>query len=370
MFSRRFRRVLPAVCLALFAGPAVPPLLAQARGAVVPPPAAPDTIARDDNGQATIRAVRIERAIQLDGRLDEEIYQHDPADRRLHPAGAERGRASHREDRGVGVLRRPQRLRQRARCWDSHPEREVDHRAAPRQQQHHAERELHLRLRHVPRSAQRATSSRPTPLGALRDQAIVDDVLNSNWNTVWDVRTGRFEGGWTRNSSIPFKSLRYRGAGTAGLGRQLPAGREVEERVSRTSRRCRRRYGTDGDQPHGSGRRRWSASRRRAVEEHRAEAIRRGVDGHRRTARPRRRPTTSDGNAGFDFKYGLTREPHRRRDRAHRFRAGRRGPAAGEPDALQPVLPGEARLLPRGAGDLRVRRRRFGQRRHARATCR
>ena len=61
-----------------------------------------------------------------------------------------------------------------------------------------------------------------TPLGALRDQAIVDDVLNVNWNTVWDVRTGVFEGGWTAEFVIPFKSLRYpdpghrSGASTSG----------------------------------------------------------------------------------------------------------------------------------------------------------
>src|SRR3954462_14764743 len=78
MFCRRFRRVLLAVCLSLFAGPAASPLLAQARGPVVPPPAAPATVARDGNGQAPIRAVRIQRAIELDGRLDEEGYQTTP----------------------------------------------------------------------------------------------------------------------------------------------------------------------------------------------------------------------------------------------------------------------------------------------------
>jgi hypothetical protein len=48
-----------------------------------------------------------------------------------------------------------------------------------------------------------------SPLGAMRDQTIVDDVLNVSWNTVWDVRTARFEQGWTLEMAIPFKSLRY-----------------------------------------------------------------------------------------------------------------------------------------------------------------
>jgi hypothetical protein len=48
------------------------------------------------------------------------------------------------------------------------------------------------------------------PLGARADQAVTDEGnLNVDWNPVWDVRTGRFEGGWTVEMAIPFKSLRY-----------------------------------------------------------------------------------------------------------------------------------------------------------------
>jgi len=32
---------------------------------------------------------------------------------------------------------------------------------------------------------------------------------NGDWNTVWDVRARRFEGGWTAEAAVPFKSLRY-----------------------------------------------------------------------------------------------------------------------------------------------------------------
>ena len=49
------------------------------------------------------------------------------------------------------------------------------------------------------------------PLGARADQAVTDEGnLNPDWNPVWDVRTGRFEGGWTVEMAIPFKSLRYK----------------------------------------------------------------------------------------------------------------------------------------------------------------
>ena len=65
---------------------------------------------------------------------------------------------------------------------------------------------------------------------------------------------------------------------------------------------------------------------------------------------------------------------HRQSDRRlhlqHRLRAGGGGRAAGEPDALQPVLSREARFLPRGPRHLRLRPRRRqrqpGRRRRAR----
>ena len=48
------------------------------------------------------------------------------------------------------------------------------------------------------------------PLAARADEWITDEGNpNSDWNPVWSVRTGRFEGGWTAEMAIPFKSLRY-----------------------------------------------------------------------------------------------------------------------------------------------------------------
>ena len=51
------------------------------------------------------------------------------------------------------------------------------------------------------------------PLGAQREQAIADGQYIESWNTVWDVKSARFEGGWTTEMVIPFKSLRYREPG-------------------------------------------------------------------------------------------------------------------------------------------------------------
>ena len=60
------------------------------------------------------------------------------------------------------------------------------------------------------------------PLGALAEFGITNEGNpNSDWNPVWDVRTGRFEGGWTVEMRIPFKSLRYRPGSEQVWGLQL-----------------------------------------------------------------------------------------------------------------------------------------------------
>ena len=51
------------------------------------------------------------------------------------------------------------------------------------------------------------------PIGGRTDGQMTDeraDTYNGDLNPIWDVRTGRFEQGWTLEAAIPFKSLRYR----------------------------------------------------------------------------------------------------------------------------------------------------------------
>src|SRR6188472_3259576 len=38
------------------------------------PPVAPEVIARDDDGHATVRAIKLASPLRVDGKLDEEVY--------------------------------------------------------------------------------------------------------------------------------------------------------------------------------------------------------------------------------------------------------------------------------------------------------
>ena len=44
-----------------------------------PPPIPPEVITRDEQGRATIRAIKLTEGIRLDGQLDEQVYQTAPA---------------------------------------------------------------------------------------------------------------------------------------------------------------------------------------------------------------------------------------------------------------------------------------------------
>jgi hypothetical protein len=48
------------------------------------------------------------------------------------------------------------------------------------------------------------------PIGGRQDGQVTNErQWNGDWNPVWQVGVGRFEGGWTMEAAIPFKSLRY-----------------------------------------------------------------------------------------------------------------------------------------------------------------
>ncbi len=45
--------------------------------------------------------------------------------------------------------------------------------------------------------------------GRIDAQVTNERQMNMDWNPIWDFAVGRFDGGWTVETAIPFKSLRY-----------------------------------------------------------------------------------------------------------------------------------------------------------------
>ena len=181
-------------------------------------PVAPATIVRDDAGRAIVRAGRLGEHLRLDGTLDEAVYLTVP------PFGGftqslprEGSPASERTD--IWVFFDRENLYIAARCWDSAPPaawvaNEMRRDAAQLGQNDNLT--VVLDTFHDRRNGFLFQTS---PLGTRFDVAITDESnVNRDWNPVWDVRSGRFDGGWTVEAEIPFKSLRYRaGSGSWGI---------------------------------------------------------------------------------------------------------------------------------------------------------
>ena len=107
-----------------------------------------------------------------------------------------------------------------ARSWDSQPEREVANELRRDNGNILGNENLTFVIDTL-HDRRNGYLFQTNPLGALRDMTVTDDQQNPAWNGIWQVKTGRFEQGWTMEVAIPFKSLRYRGSGPQTWGINL-----------------------------------------------------------------------------------------------------------------------------------------------------
>ena len=189
-----------------------------------PPPNPPAVISRDERGRATIRAIKLTAAIRLDGQLDEQVY---------HTVPAVTGFIQHVPDEGalaterteVWIMFDERNIYVASRIWDSAPRSEWVANEMRRDSNQLRQNDHFLVLFDTFYDRRNGVAFQTTPLGALSDFAITNEgSYNGDWNPVWDVRTGRFEGGWTVEMEIPFKSLRYRPGLAQVWGVQLRRG--------------------------------------------------------------------------------------------------------------------------------------------------
>ena len=145
---------------------------------------------------------------------------------------------------------------------------------------------------------------RVNPIGGFQDQQITDEGNpNPDWNPVWDVRTGRFDGGWTVEMEIPFQSLRFRPGPNQVWGIQL--GRDIRSNFEEA-------YLTAVPISAGPGQFRLSVAGTLVGLEVPADSrtfeIKPYAIGSLNTDRTVVPPISNDGdgNGGVDVKYGLT----------------------------------------------------------------
>lgn len=158
--------------------------------------------------------------LTLDGILDEAVYQSVPSVGDFIQALPKEGvPATERTD--AWVMFDADNIYVAARCWDSVPASQWvanEMRRDTNQLRQNDTFGVMFDTFHDQRSGYVFYTN---PLGALADFTFDDGNLNTDWNPAWAVRTGRFEGGWSVEMAIPFKSLRYVSGASQVWGLQI-----------------------------------------------------------------------------------------------------------------------------------------------------
>ena len=173
-------------------------------------PAPPAVMNRDEEGRVTVRAVRLDERIELDGVLDEAVYRTVPAVTGFVQLTPDVGEPA-TERTEAWILFDDENMYVSARLWESAPESEWVANEMRRDTNQLRQNDTFAVLFDTFYDRRNGFNFYTNPLGARADQQFTNEGNpNSDWNPVWDVRVGRFDGGWTAEMEIPFKSLRYR----------------------------------------------------------------------------------------------------------------------------------------------------------------
>src|SRR5207244_4320529 len=154
-------------------------------------------VGKDADGRAMIRAIKLAEPLRVDGKLDEEVYSSYPSFGGLIQVAPTYG-AAQTERSELWVMYDTDTIYVACRCWDSAP---------PDKWIANELRRDTVQLRqndHIGVMFDTFYDRRSgflfytNPLGARADYSVVDEGgSNTDWNPVWESKTGRFEGGWT-----------------------------------------------------------------------------------------------------------------------------------------------------------------------------
>ena len=177
-----------------------------------PVPVAPDVYSRDERGKITLRAVRLTNPLIIDGQLDESIYETTAPIERFEQQVPREGAAATEATR-AWLFFDDNNFYFSARMLDSQAERIVANEMRHDSVNIFNGGDSMTLVLDTFYDKRNGVLFQTNPLGAQREQAIADGQYIESWNTVWNVKSSRFPGGWSTEMVIPFKSLRFRDAG-------------------------------------------------------------------------------------------------------------------------------------------------------------
>jgi len=169
-----------------------------------------EAVSRAADGQVTVRAVRVSAPLRLDGILDERFYEEVAGVSdfiQVEPDGG--AGATERTETWIGYD--ADHVYVSFRAWDSAMDRLVATEMRRDNGNIWTGNDILVFVFDTFNDRRSSLSFTVNALGGRSDGQVINErQYNADWNPVWDLKTGRFDGGWTMEAAIPFKSLRYR----------------------------------------------------------------------------------------------------------------------------------------------------------------
>jgi hypothetical protein len=265
-------------------------------------------VGRDAAGRVTVRATRAE--IDVDGDLDEPIYRSiAPMTEFIQQLPDEGAPVSERTE--AWVFFDDDNLYVSARLYESRPESDWIANEMRRDANQLRQNDSFSVLFDTFLDRRNGVIFLVTPIGGFSDVAVTNEGagVNADWNVVWDSRTGRFDGGWTLEIRVPFRSLRYRPDASQSWGINL---RRIIRRRNEASYLTALPISAARGNSVIAGI--WRVSQAATLEGVEVPGRSLNVEvkpyavGGLRTDRAAASPTSNDfdGDVGMDLKYGLT----------------------------------------------------------------
>jgi hypothetical protein len=167
----------------------------------------PAVASRDAAGHVTIRALRLTESLTLDGRLDERLYhENDAITDFVQQEPLEGQPATDRTE--VWVAYDGDAVYVGARLWETDPSKRVT--SDMRRDASNLYNNDHFAvLIDTFYDRRNGYAFFANSQGGMSDLQVVNESPASDWNAIWETRAATFEGGWTIEFRIPFRSIRF-----------------------------------------------------------------------------------------------------------------------------------------------------------------
>jgi hypothetical protein len=156
----------------------------------------------------TIRAVRLDQPLRVDGRLDDPLYTLTPPTSGFVQTEPSAGApATERTDVWLSFDR--DNVYVTMRVWESEPERMIVNEMR-RDSTNITQNENVAFVFDTFHDGRNGIVFNINPIGGRMDGQISNEgSYSGDWNPVWKLAVGRFDSGWVAEAAIPFRSIRF-----------------------------------------------------------------------------------------------------------------------------------------------------------------